>query len=61
MDPQQPAVRRLATLAGQLQLKTTTMQRPSFSVDALNRMLDHDNLEMRASMKEFMKDPIYVP
>ncbi|MEW5298053.1 MAG: hypothetical protein WDW36_001215 [Sanguina aurantia] len=59
MDPPPPAVRRLATLAGQL--KTTTMQRPSFSVDSLNRMLDHDNLEMRASMKEFMKDPIYVP
>ena len=28
---------------------------------ALMRLLDHDNHEMRAKMKEFMKDPLFLP
>eukprot|EP01136_Pigoraptor_vietnamica_P012831 Opistho-1_new@53178 len=35
--------------------------KPSFDVAALGRMIDHDNHEMRASMRDFLKDPIYIP
>jgi len=27
----------------------------------LAALLDHDNHELRARMKEFMRDPIYIP
>eukprot|EP00842_Homolaphlyctis_polyrhiza_P004901 jgi/Hompol1/5411/HPOL_001993-RA len=32
-----------------------------FNADALNALLESDNLEKRAKLKEFLKDPIFVP
>lgn len=50
-------------LGGQLALEPTSsgVVAPSVDVDALQLLLDHDNYEMRAKMKEFMKQDVYVP
>jgi acyl-CoA oxidase len=34
---------------------------PAFDVRELQRLLEHDNHEHRAQMKEFMKQDIYIP
>ena len=56
------AERRLRVLSGQF-FKTNQAHaaNPAFDVKALQRLLDHDNLEMREQMKEFMKADIYIP
>eukprot|EP00798_Chlamydomonas_sp_ICE-L_P003156 gene3156-13169_t len=56
--------RRLAVVSGHFQAfgKTFSTESPSFSIDELNVLLDHDNHEMRKNMKEYMgKHEIYVP
>eukprot|EP01137_Pigoraptor_chileana_P037393 Opistho-2@34398 len=35
--------------------------KPSFNVAELGKMIDHDNHEMRAQMRDFLKDPIFIP
>ena len=35
--------------------------KPTFDVRELQRLLEHDNHEHRAQMKEFMKQDIYIP
>jgi hypothetical protein len=51
------AQRRLQIISGHLVPHGAT--RPD--VLALQRLLDHDNLELRARMKDFFKDELYVP
>ncbi|XP_076068210.1 uncharacterized protein LOC143040727 [Oratosquilla oratoria] len=33
----------------------------AFNLDAMTKLLDHDNLEMRAKFREFISDPVMVP
>jgi hypothetical protein len=51
------AQRRLQIISGHLVPHGAS--RPD--VLALQRLLDHDNLELRARMKDFFKDELYVP
>jgi len=59
MDPQQ---RRLSTLLGHFQVATKkTDGTGSFCVQELQDLLDNDNHKMRAQMKDFMRDEVYIP
>jgi hypothetical protein len=51
------AQRRLQIISGHLVPHGAS--RPD--VLALQRLLDHDNIELRARMKDFFKDELYVP
>lgn len=35
--------------------------KPSFSIEKMTDILDHDNLEMRKEMREFLSDPVMIP
>ena len=43
----------------------TTLRRqwlsPSFDSDSVQYVLDHDNHEMRAKLKHFMRSPLFIP
>ena len=34
---------------------------PSFPVEKMTELLDHDNLEMRAEFRKFISEPVMVP
>ena len=51
---------RLAVLCQQLEVHGTSSGSP-VDVGQLQRLLDHDNHEMRDKMKDLMKHEIYVP
>lgn len=60
--------RRLAVLQQHFDLHLRLPQQDAsqaggvrFDVRALQELLDHDNLGMRAAVKEFMKDELYLP
>ena len=36
-------------------------QSPSFDSTSVQHLLDHDNHDMRAALKEFMRSPLFVP
>ena len=36
-------------------------QKPSFKVDKMKELLDHDNHVMRDEMRKFLSDPIFKP
>ena len=35
--------------------------KPSFSIDKMQELLDHDNLEMRKEFRAFLSDPVFKP
>ena len=39
----------------------TALLAPSFPVEKLTALLDHDNLEMRAEFRKFISEPVMVP
>merc|ERR1719290_565306 len=39
----------------------TALLAPSFPVEKLTALLDHDNLEMRADFRKFISEPVMVP
>lgn len=60
------ATRRLRIMSGHFFVVKPMQQDSSggaagFDVGALQRLLEHDNHEMRQKMKDFMKQDIYVP
>ena len=64
---QESAKRRLGLLGGHFTqfsgYQPSTGQPSSIDFDAalLQRLLEHDNWETRAQMKELMKDPLFIP
>jgi acyl-CoA oxidase len=55
--------RRLQVYAGHFHVASSQALPASQAslVEELNKLLDHDNFDMRREMKEFMKRDIYVP
>ena len=39
----------------------TELLAPSFPVEKMTELLDHDNLEMRAEFRKFISEPVMVP
>ena len=39
----------------------TQLLAPSFPVEKMTELLDHDNLEMRAEFRKFISEPVMVP
>ena len=39
----------------------TQLLAPSFPVEKMTALLDHDNLEMRAEFRKFISEPVMVP
>lgn len=35
--------------------------KPSFDMKKMTELLDHDNLDMRQEMREFLRDPLFTP
>ena len=35
--------------------------KPSFNIEKMTALLDHDNHEMRKEMREFLSDPVMTP
>ena len=35
--------------------------KPSFNMEKMTEILDHDNLNMRQEMREFLRDPVFTP
>lgn len=64
MNTMEPSTqRRLANLGGHFKSATRSSGQAGllFNVAAFQRILEHDNWENRAKMKELMKDDIFVP
>jgi hypothetical protein len=53
--------RRLFVVAGHFDAGRRSEQPGSVATQQLQELLDHDNIELRKRMKEFMKDDIYIP
>ena len=35
--------------------------KPQFDMKKMTEILDHDNLSMRQEMREFLRDPVFLP
>lgn len=55
------ATRRLRIVSGHFFLPEQKPAQAGFDVSELQAVLEHDNLELRKQMKEFMKQDVYVP
>lgn len=38
-----------------------TWPKPSFDLEKMTALIDHDNLSMRKEMREFLRDPVFTP
>jgi hypothetical protein len=53
--------RRLFVVAGHFDAGGRSQSSSSIPTQQLQELLDHDSIELRRRMKEFMKDDIYIP
>jgi hypothetical protein len=57
----QGPARRLEVLGAHFNTDQQHQMQSKPAVAQLQHLLDHDNHELRARMKEFMRDPLYIP